>query len=109
MQWRTPDWAERSCWQHFWSSRELEYFDKLAYNGTPERWLAFADYLAAQNRKNSLPEGAPRRVTIVKEEAFIANPNIDGWVPMSQPIPRTREEVISPKRVYPVPPRKPAP
>jgi hypothetical protein len=37
------------------------------------------------------------------EEATIENPAVTGWLPMSQPIPRTREDIITPKRVYPVP------
>lgn len=101
--WRSPEWPQLSCWQRFWTSRELEYIDKISYNSPSERRFAFADYLAVQNRKNTLPEGAPQRVTFVKEEALIANPNIDGWLPMSQPIPRSDEEVFTPKRVYPVP------
>lgn len=104
IQWRSPDWPQLSCWQRFWNSRELEFIDKIAYNAPSERWFAYADYLAAQNRENLLPEGAPKRVTFVLEEATIGNPNIDGWLPMSQPIPRSREIVITPKRVYPVPP-----
>ena len=58
----------------------------------------------ARHRTNPLPEGAPRRVTFVKEEAAILNPNIAGWVPMSEPIPRREEAVLPPKRVYPLPP-----
>ncbi len=102
--WRSPEWPQLSCWQRFWTSRELEYIDKLAYNSPQERWFAFADFLAAQNRKDLRPEGAPQRVTFVVEEATIEIPAIDGWVPMSQPIPRSDERVITPKRVYPVPP-----
>jgi hypothetical protein len=103
IQWRSPEWPELSCWQRFWSSRELEYIDRIAYFGTPQRRNAFADYLAVQNRKNPQPEGAPKRVTFVKEEAIIPNPHIAGWVPMAQPLARAREDVLSPKRVYPVP------
>ena len=103
IQWRSPEWPQLSCWQRFWTSRELEYIDKLAYFGTSERRFAFADYLAAQNRKDPQPEGVPQRVTFVVEEATIVDPAIDGWIPMSQPIPRSEEEVISPKRVYPMP------
>jgi len=102
--WRSPEWPELSCWQRFWASRELEYVDKLAYFGNARRQNAFADYLAARHRTNPLPEGAPRRVTFVKEEAAILNPNIAGWVPMSEPIPRREEAVLPPKRVYPLPP-----
>jgi hypothetical protein len=103
IEWSSPDWPELSCWQRFWTSRELEYIDKLAYGSPPDRWFAFADYLAAQNRRNPQPEGAPQRVTFVMEEAFIENPAITGWLPMSEPIPRTRDDVITPKRIYPVP------
>jgi hypothetical protein len=101
--WRSPEWPRLSCWQRFWTSRELEYIDTIAYGAPTERWFDFADYLAAKNRRNPLPEGAPKRVTFVREEAFIPNPNSDGWIPMSQPIPRSTEDVISPKRVYPLP------
>ncbi|MFN0021827.1 MAG: hypothetical protein ACKVP0_26575 [Pirellulaceae bacterium] len=107
VEWRSPDWPEISCWHHFWASRELEYIDKIAYNSPQERWHVFADFLAAKHRQNPQPEGAPRRVTFVMEEASIENPTDPeggGWVPMSQFIPRTREDVITPKRVYPVPP-----
>lgn len=103
VEWRSPDWPELSCWQRFWTSRELEYIDKLAYFGSPERRNAFADYLAAENRRNPQPEGEPKRVTFVIEEAIITNPNHTGWVPMSEPIPRARNDVLTPKRVYPVP------
>jgi hypothetical protein len=102
--WRSPQWPELSCWQRFWTSRELEYIDKISYNGPAERWFAFADYLAAQNRQNPQPEGAPKRVTFVVEEALIANPHIDGWQPMSRLIPRDNERVVTPKRVYSAPP-----
>lgn len=107
VEWRSPDWPELSCWQRFWTSRELEYIDKIAYNSPQERWQAFADFLAARHRQNPRPEGAPKRVTFVMEEAIIENPADPaggGWLPMSQPIPRTREDVITPKRVYPLPP-----
>ena len=103
VQWRSPEWPELSCWQRFWTSRELEYIDKISYNSPSDRRFAFADYLAAQHRKNPQPEGAPQRVTFVKEEALITSPNIEGWIPMSQPIPRSDEEVLDPKRVYPIP------
>lgn len=101
--WRSPEWPELSCWQRFCTSRELEYIDKISYNAPADRWFAFADYLAAQNRKNLQPEGAPKRVTFVVEEALIANPHINGWQPMSRPIPRDNERVITPKRVYSTP------
>jgi hypothetical protein len=101
--WRSPEWPELSCWQRFWSSRELEYIDKLSYYGTPQRRDAFADYLAARHRKQSDPAGAPRRVTFIIEEAIITDLNIDGWIPMSQPIPRSDEQVLAPKRIYPIP------
>lgn len=106
IEWRSPDWPQLSCWQRFWTSRELEYIDKVAYNSPSDRWFAFADFLAARHRQNGQPDGAPKRVTFVMEEAIIENPTDpegDGWVPMAQPIPRIREDVITPKRVYPVP------
>lgn len=106
VEWRSPDWPQLSCWRRFWTSRELEYIDKLSYGSSQDRWFAFADYLAAQNRRNPEPAGAPQRVTFIMEEAFIEDPTDPegpGWLPMSQPIPRNREEVITPKRVYPVP------
>lgn len=103
-QWRSPDWPQLSCAKRFWASRELEYMDKLAYNSPPERWFAFADYLAARHRTNPAPEGAPLRVTFVREDAVILNPLVAGWRPMSQPIPRSEETVITPKRVYSLPP-----
>lgn len=101
--WRSPEWPELSCWTRFWGSRELEYIDKLSYYGTPERRDALADYLAAKHRKDSSAAGAPWRVTFVLEEALIPNPNAEGWVPMSQPIPRGSEEILTPKRIYPIP------
>lgn len=103
MEWRSPDWPELSCWRRFWTSRELEYLDKLAYNSPPDRWLAFADFLAAKHRQNPEPAGAPKRLTFVMEEATIENPADSGWLPMSQSIPRSREDIITPKRVYPIP------
>src|SRR6185436_19019839 len=102
VEWRSPEWPELSCWKRFWSSRELEYIDKLAYFGTSERRFAFADFLAAQNRQNSADEGSPQRVTFVLEEARIESPSVTGWLPKSQPIPRDREDVLAPKRVYPL-------
>lgn len=106
VEWRSPDWPRLSCWRRFWTSRELEYIDKLSYGSPQVRWFAFADYLATQNRRNSEPEGAPQRVTFIMEEALIEDPTDPegpGWIPMSEPIPRDREDVITPKRVYPVP------
>ena len=102
--WRSPDWPQLSCWQRFWTSRELEYIDKISYNAPSDHWFAYADFLATQNRKDPRPDGAPKRVTFVVEEAVIENPNLGGWQPMSQFIPRSNERVVSPKRVYPVPP-----
>jgi hypothetical protein len=95
--WHSPDWPQLSCWRRFWSSRELEYMDVIAYDGsvTADHWSAFADYLARRHRQNPAAEGAPRKVKFIVEEARIEDPREFGWVPMSQFLPRDIEGVRS--------------
>ena len=105
--WNSPDWPRLSCWQRFWTSRELEYVDVLGgtHENSPEKaalWSAFADYLSRKHRTSPSPEGNPKKVRFVVEEAFIASPNLEGWIPMSQPILRDDDSVPL-IRKYPVP------
>ena len=106
VEWRSPIGPSFPAGSVFGPVANWNTSTRLSYGSPQVRWYAFADYLAAKNRQNPRPEGAPRRVTFIMEEAFIENPTDPegpGWLPMSQPIPRDREDVITPKRVYPVP------
>ena len=106
--WRSPDWPELSCWRRFQLSRDLELMDQLggALDKSPDKmalWSALADYLSRRHRTNLDPDGAPKSVRFIVEQATIGNPYEEGWQPMSQLYPRDDERVVM-TRKYPLPP-----
>ena len=110
--WRSPEWPELSCWRRFCLSRELEYVDALGgiADRSPEKlalWSVFADHLAREQQTNPEPAGAPQSVRFIVEEATIANPQVEGWQPMSQLYPRDEERVVM-TRNFPLPPKMPS-
>ena len=110
--WRSPEWPELSCWRRFWLSRELEYVDALGgiADRSPEKlalWSVLADHLAREQRTNLEPAGAPQSIRFIVEEAFIANPRVEGWQPMSQHYPRDEERVVM-TRNFPLLPKMPS-